>query len=275
MGRTIYFDWSIRNGVYTLVDEAPLPAKVYQSLAHVLDLLVPGDTLVGEATFESFNLPERARLIELAKARGITFLTTPNRLTGRFRRRLFPGIDKGDEVDVQVIREIARDPSRLKAPAMPDPFWVERRKRANRRLMSLRRAGTLTPKARTPGRFNFTSDKDIIAQEWSVKLPPYLDQTPVRQRALGDGKDYSRVIVAAVGVATTEARTTREFDALAGLYAHAYPTQIRADLHHYAWAGGNQRARLNDQGKRDDLTLTDYRRELRWLYHHMTSIVTS
>lgn len=274
MGRTVYFDWSIRNGVYTLVDDAPLPAKVYQSLAHVLDLLSEGDRLIGEATFESFNLPERARLIELAKARGITFLTTPNRLTGRFRRRLGLG-DKADEVDVQVIREIARDPSRLKPPALPDPAWIERRKRANRQLMSLRRSGTLTPKPRTPGRFNFTSDKDIQAQQWAAKLPPYLDQTPVRQRALGDGKDWSRVIVAAVGVASTEARTTREFDALAGLYAHAYPSQIRADLHHYAWAGGNQRARLNDQGKRDDLTLTDYRRELRWLYHHLRPIVTA
>ena len=41
-----------------------------------------------------------------------------------------------------------------------------------------------------------------------------------------------------------------EFERIAGLYSHGYPNQIRADLHHYVWAGGNQRAKLNEEKKR-------------------------
>jgi hypothetical protein len=115
-----------------------------------------------------------------------------------------------------------------------------------------------------------------------------MDLSPIRQLALGNGKDYNLVIVAAVGVASIHARTTDEFDRLAGLYAHGYPSQIRADLHHYAWAGGNTRAKLETHldgyGKRiipsptvrlDGLTWTSYRRELRWLYRQLRRVTTS
>lgn len=283
--KIVYFDWSIRNGVAVLVDDST-EVVFYASLWQVLDLLSPGDMLIGEATFLSFDLDQREDFIRRCAEHGVVLLTTPNRLTGKVRRREFPGQDKNDALDVAVIRIIAEDPSKLKPPAVPDPSWVERRERANRELMRLRRTGTLTPKPRTPGRFNFTSQKDIQAAEWAALLPAYETLTRIQKLALGNGRDYNYVVVAAVGVATRHARNREEFDRLIGLYAHAYPTQLRADMHHYAWAGGNQRAKLvtvlSPDGHRsapspakrvDGLTWSQYRREVRWLYHQMTKVI--
>ena len=282
---TTYFDWSIRNGVATLVDDRT-EVRFYSSLWQVLDLLQPGDRLIGEATFLSFDLDQRARFIDAAMARGITFLTTPTRLTGKVRRREYPDQDKDDALDVVVIRGIAQDPSKLKRPTVPDPNWVTQREAANDELMRLRRSGTLTPRPRNPERFTFTSQKDIQAQEWIAKLPPYQDLTLDQQQALGNGKEYSSVLVAAVGVATKHARNRKEFDHLIGHYAHAYPSQLRADVHHWVWAGGNTRSKLvteiqvdghrsavSPSQRLDGLTQSEYRREVRWLYHQMKTIV--
>lgn len=282
MSKTLYFDWSMRTGVYTLIDWSQ-DVIVYPTLETAIKFLDPGDTLIGEATFESFNLTQRYSMIELARSRGITFLTTPTRLTGKTRRRLgYEG--KSDEIDVFVVREVAQDPANLKVPAKPDPESMARRMSANDKLMDLRRSGVLTEKKRTPGRFTFTSDKDRFADQLIAQLPPFETLDEVKRKALGNGKGYSLIVVAAVGVAAAEARTTREFDHLTGLYAHAYPSQIRADLHHWAWAGGNTRAKLvqttGPDGKRmitskrvDGLTWTDFRRECRWLYHMLREVV--
>jgi len=286
---TVFFDWSIRNGVFTLTDDDE-NVVVYPTLESVIDKMDAGDTLIGEATFQSFNLDERLRLMQLAASRGINFLTTPNRLTSRARIRHRFG-SKSDESDVRAIRALAleRDANgeqhHLKPPASPDPFWIKRRERANRHLMALRRSGTLTPAVRTPNRFSFTSQKEITAAAWAARLPLFSGLSQIQQLALGSGRDYSLVIVAAVGVAAIYARDTDEFDRLAGLYAHGYPSQIRADLHHYAWAGGNTRAKLvtvqveghrtapSPTRRHDGLRWSDYRRELRWLYRQLREIV--
>lgn len=287
---TVYFDWSIRNGVFTLADNEE-DVVVFPNLEAVLDCLTVGDTLVGEATFESFNLEQREKMMDLAASRGVAFLTTPSRLTSRARRRHGFG-DKSDETDVRAIRALAAQTDyrgerhHLKPPALPDPEWIERRELANRHLMTLRSSGTLTPAPRTPNRFNFHSAKDAQANRWADRLPNYEDLTQVQRLALGNGKDYSLIVVAAVGVAALYARTVDEFDRLAGLHAHAYPSQIRADLHHWAWAGGGTRAKLeitlDGYGKRiissptqrlDGLTWSQYRRSLRWLYRTMKEFV--
>ena len=294
MSKTVYFDWSIRNGVFTLTDNAK-DVIVYPTLWAVLDELLPGDMLIGEATFLSFDVAQRERFMKEAAAKGVAFLTTPTRLTSRARKRHGLG-EKSDEVDVRAIRAMVQEgiDSRLKPPAPADPEWVELRTKANRHLMSLRRSGELVPAPRTPGRYKFISGKDTQAKAWAEELPPLQFEPEVRRLALGQtvgATDYNLVIVAAVGVAAIYARDTDEFDRLAGLHAHGYPSQIRADLHHYAWAGGNTRAKLevieavgkttgqvtrvipSPTKRLDGLTWTDYRRELRWLYRQLRKVV--
>ena len=138
------------------------------------------------------------------------------------------------------------------------------REAANVRLMHLRSSFRLEdrPSGKT---FIATSAKDDFADELIARLPAFGTLPAIRQQALGNG-EYSKIIVAAIGVCAEQAKTIKEFDYLSGMYAHAYPSQIRADLMHYAWAGGNTRARLEiDNGtskRKDGLTLTDYRRDI-------------
>lgn len=268
--QTVYFDWSHRTGVTTFGEEDKL-LVVYPTLDELLDDLNEPTRLIGEATFESFNIGRRKAFMDRCDREGHELLTTPNRLTGRGRRR-FGYPEKTDENDVHVIRDLVKAGIHLKRPTLPDPEWVDRREAAAKEIMELRRNGRYLPKPRSRG-YAFISDKDSWATELVSKLPPYATLTPTQKLTLGDGKKYSLTVVAAVAVATKYARNVREFDRLAGLYSHAYGSQIRADLHHYGWSGGNQRSKLNTEGKRDDLSLRDWRRELRWLYHQLRELV--
>jgi hypothetical protein len=69
---------------------------------------------------------------------------------------------------------------------------------------------------------------------------------------------YALVPVVAVGVATQFSKTRNEFDRVAGLHGTAYRTQIRNDL--FYWNHCNE----TREG------LRQFRRALRWLYHHIS-----
>jgi len=254
---TVYFDWN-KQYINVLFDDAEDDIKL-PNLDTLFDLLTEPTVIIGEATFESFQHEKRRAVIERARREGHTLLTTPTRATGRRWNAL--GYDregKDDSIAVKVIRDLAPD-VHLKVPEIsPDPEWVERRKAANSELMVLR--STFRWAKGPKGGRKIISAKDDYADTLIEKLPPFANLTDVQKIALGDGKVYNKIVIAAVGKAAKFAESTREFDKLAGLYHHGYPSQIRSDLHHWRWRF------VRREGK---ITISEYRRELRWLYHQL------
>lgn len=282
----IYFDWSIRRGVVwsSPGDDGMLDG--YEISARMRDLLnrvTEPTTFICEATFGSFYLPERQEFIRRCAEEGHTILTVPTRVMTRLRYKYgfvklnSDGKPKAkqqsvatDFEDILCMKWYGDDGGHYKRPNVPDPEQIKLQGLVNGELMRLRSTGHMEKKPRSEG-FNFFPEKDRFARELVSRLPAFSSLTPVQQIALGDGKgNYSLVLVATTGVIAKYARNRRDFDFLSGLYVHAYGSQARADYMHWGWAGGNKRQNLNKETrKRDDLTLSDYRRELRWLYHHL------
>lgn len=270
----IYFDWSQRRGVVAIVVEPGKTSvpKTWPSLALMLDSLKGVPTmLVGEATFESYLLDRRIEFANRCQREGHELYTVPPRLTPRHRRAM--GLKKSDENDARAIKVLGRNQTHLSRYQAPDPKKAERREIANRQLQLLRATG----------------GKDEWAKELTTHLPSLKDQPASRVKALSDGKNYNLVKVAAVAIATQHSDNQRDFDFFSGLYAHAYPSQIRADLMHWGWAGGSTRGKLvkelDPSGETtkdvpvvpsrrvDGLTLTEYRREIRWLYRQLRDVL--
>lgn len=262
---TYYLDWSLRNGVTGVKDDDDTVQHWPKGTDEFLNSLTGPTRIVMESTVHSFVREWRDEFIARCDREGHDLRFTTPRETGRWSRQL--NIEKSDFNDPFVIREIARRGGHLKKPSVVSDDFETRRAEANHELMLLRATGK----------------KDEFAAEVIDKLPPYSSLDDTMQRALGDGKKYSKVIFAAVAMAAKHARNRNEFDRICGLYAHGYGQQVRADLYHYGWSGGAKRGRLNGKPtgfdkkgrpqygirKRDDLTLSDYRRSLRWAYHQV------
>lgn len=260
---TVYADWGLRTGVTALFPGEEEVRQYKLGTDEFLDDLDGPTRIVMESTVHSFVPEDRAAFLSRCEKERHELLFLPPRLTGRWIREL--GMDKSDFSDPFVFREMVKRGVHLKHPRERDDEWESRRYQANRELMLLRNSGK----------------KDAFAKSLVEKLPPYKDLDAEKKAALGDGKKYSLVAVAAAGIATKHANNRREFERLCGLYAHGYPSQIRADLHHWLYSGGARRARLNGEPtsvdsktgakkyglrKRDDITLSQWRRSLRWLY---------
>src|SRR5690606_3360138 len=262
MTPAVFFDWGMGK-VTTLHNDAEHPVY-YKSVDDLLDNLDQPTLIVSETTFESFNVTARRRVIQRAKDAGHTWLTTPNRQTGKHRRSMgYTDDEKTDEVDVQVIRNMARTrPECLKAPTPnldPEDERAVRSRQANHELMVLRRTLRMVNNRSKLG-FKTISAKDDYAAALIAALPAYTDLPDDLRNALGNGKAYSAVQVAAAGKATKYARNRSEYEDIAGLYAHGWGSQIRSDFHHWAW-----RFRRKNQ----NVTLSQFRRASRWLYHHL------
>ena len=285
----IVFDWSLRRGVVAIVisDDGIQKQYVWPSTSAMLDSLTEPHEIIGESTFESYILENRTTFAARCAREGHALRTLPPRLTPRWRRSL--GLVKiggaSDDNDVAAMIELAKDETRLSVYHEPDADQAARMRQANRYLMLLRATG----------------EKEDGAHDIIARLPAFEDQPEVRRKALGEAFDnknhrpgfvqgwhYNSVKVAAVAVAAAFSGNQREFDQLSGLYAHAYPSQIRADLMHWGWSGGSKRGRLvkelDPSGETskpvpvvpsrrvDGLALTDYRRELRWLYRQIRTL---
>lgn len=260
----VCFDWSLNRGVVAVFDNGEVAE--YPNMMKLLDDpdLPRPCRMVGESTFDSFNLDMRRQVIERCHIEGIELLTVPAR--GNKRRREAAGFSvkesqslKIDEEDAKAIRYAALHGAHLKRPALPDKDWIAKREAANNRLMELRRGSEWQKKPRSRG-YSRTSHKDVYAQNLIAKLPPFVLQPDVRKISLGPA-EYNKIIVAAVGVASEFADNRDECERLMGIYAHGYPSQFRSDLMYWGW--GKQKK------KQDNITLSDYRRELRWLYHQV------
>lgn len=268
--KRLYFDWSGTKGIHTIDDDTELPTneeekkdgrvKIYNDFNELFIDLTEPTQLIGEATFESFLPSRRKKVIETAKAFGHEILTTPTRETGRRRRKL--ELKKSDYIDPFVIRDLANDgKTHLKKPSFVDQNWVEISKQANHELMIMRNTKIQVGSKRI-------GLKDYFAQ-LIIRYIPKLEGCSEKTRlVLGDGeKKYSLTAVAAVAIATRYVNNTREFDKLCGLYHNGYPCQIRADLYHHRW--GRRFTDINGKNKKNygKITLTDFRREIRRLYH--------
>ena len=217
--------------------------------------------MVGESTFCSYDLAERERVMQLARDRGVELLTVPAR--GNTKRRAAAGFPEKtgqsrqtDREDALAIRNAALTGAHLKRPAIPEPAWVQRRDDAERAFVQLRRSGR----------------KDAYAYRLTQHLYgkyPFSHQPAGRRIALGSGTppNYNLVLVAAVGIAAKHVSSRGEFERLMGLYAHGYPCQFRSDVYHWGW---NRQVR-----KREAISLSVYRRELRWLFHQLKSLQQS
>jgi hypothetical protein len=295
----LFGDWSQRRGVSYLVNDGSA-FGLAKSLEEVVEQESrPGYylVLIVETTFESFyrdesgELVRRSDLIRRCDAGEFLINTIENKMTGRWRKALgFPDSPKpdtytGDENDVLVIRHIATQTKHeLHRPQITDPAWVQKRKQVGEEIMRLRANVTLKDRPRSRG-FVPTSAKDELAERWAQELPPVESLTDTQKLALTDGKKWNLPTVAAVGVAAKYSENRQEFDRLAGLYGNAYGSQIRASLHFDNWTGGSTRAKLvldpSAPKKRpvlpvrrvDGLTMSAWRRELRWLYHMLRPVV--
>jgi len=257
---TVYFDWGGK-AVHTLTNDSN-DIVVYPTLDALLDTLTGPTRIIGEATFESYNVSRREAVINRCRAEGHELLTTPNRATGRERHDVmgYPKGVKTDSIDVGAIRHLARrNPACLKKPNIVNPTWADRLDGANDEIMKLRRTYTHVESKRAKLGFKAVSAKDTYAQTVAGLLPPYESLPESRKLALGDGKAYSSPLLAAAAIATKHADDRAEFERLAGLYHHGYPSQIRSDFHHWAFRYAKKRG----------VEMTDFRRECRWLFHQL------
>lgn len=264
--RSVYFDWS-GGPVHALHDDTP-PDQivVYAGLNALLDALTGPTRIRAEAPFESFNVERRMDFLRRCDEAGHDFKVISPRATAR-RRRALGFEEKTNEIDVQVIRNLANDGTTHFTPVkLPDARRGALREDANAELMLMRR--TLHPRVSTRSKtgWMFDSEKDHFAETIIAKLPAPADLTHAQDIALCTGPEekraYSKCAVAAVGVVAAHARNTREFDFLAGLYQNGYPSQVRSDLMHHRWW-------KSVEGK---LSFSDYRRELRWLFHQIKNL---
>jgi hypothetical protein len=267
---TIYFDWG--GGKLTTLKNDEDEIRYFPSCDKLLDSLTEPTYIISEATFESFDVSRRIKVIEKAKRAGHIWKTTPNRLTGRYRRGM--GIDdKSDEIDVTVIRSLAKaHPEVLKSPNVrldTDPLVIGL-KQVNDELMVLRRTQAMVESKRSKLGWKIVSAKDVYADEIIAFLPDSSTLTDIQHIVLcGTPSNkskpvyhYSRPLIAAVAKATKYAKSRKEFEHYTGLFVHGYPSQIRSDVYHWSWRFARDRG----------ATLTDFRRECRWLYHQLSKI---
>lgn len=257
----VTFDWAAGKLTALFGDDDSSKIKYYPSIEELITSLNVPHKIVCEATFESFDISERQRMIDLATAHGHDWWVTPNRQTGRHRQKMGFGDNKTDEIDVQVLRDMSLTrPTMLKRPNVrlqDDPFVVGA-KAANDELMLLRRTITMKKNKSKLG-FKKVSAKDTYAAKLVKTLPKFEKLTEIQKLALGGSGKYSLCLVAAAAKVTKFANSREEFEHYAGLFAHGYPSQIRSDFMHWRYRFANKHG----------VKLSDFRRECRWLYHQL------
>lgn len=274
--KLVAVDW---DGKAVWVSEDGDQAHVYnlRDQFKLLDRLTDPTLVVLESTFESYDPDRRKRTIDEYAAAGHDLRTISPRRTSWWR--IARGIEKSNEADAAAIFGIAsttRAHLKVPSPSIPkDDDWAQLRAEAEHEIMVLRRSGR----------------KDDFAKRLVKQLPRFKNLPDVRQAALGGASGYSLVLVAATGVAAAFTDTVKDFERLAGLYDNGKNSQFRSDFYHWGWkprlvkepvpgevtATGRPKMRIKifEDGRprgRDGLTLSDYRRELRWLYRQLKEL---
>lgn len=255
---TYYFDWSMRHGLYVLKNDEKTH-KIYTKFSNFLDTLTEPSIICGESTFESFWPEERTKTIERCEQDGHELKTFNTRVTGRWRKKVYPKYNNKplpDDKAVSLIRRIVKSGVQLQVPVA---YKISINDTAENKLMRLRNnriVATIT-RGKNKGNYKLVPEKDVYAENLISKLPDYKTLSSELKEALGNGTKYSKVIVAAIGVATEYSNNRREFEKLTGLYQGAYGNIIRSDLHMHGW---------NPRRKRNKITISQYRKSCRWLF---------
>lgn len=293
----VYFDWSLHRGVLALFGEHGLDYKIYLHLPALLDDLKEPHRIIGEMTFDSFNLDRRSEVIDRAAKDGHELLCVPTRQTTKSRHRAgfsdkSPNTLESDIEDAQSIRLQVQRGGALRPPGTPPDFEYKRVYEAvASELMRLRSTGEFS--FNRNGNPKFISDKTLVPAMLEQHLPDVNSLSENIQQALGSSemrkgghKGYNATMLAAVAVLAKHCPNRRMFDRVSGLHTHAYGSQVRSDLMFWVWAGGNNRGKIYTKGdvgthpgnygdRKDGLTLTEYRRSLRWLYHQIRELLAS
>jgi hypothetical protein len=259
----VTFDWAMGK-ITVLHNEDPVEkVQYYASIEVLFNTLTEPTRIISEATFESYDLEQRKKVIKMAEDAGHVWLTTPNRQTGRHRYSMGWTDEKTDEIDVQVIRDMAKTrPEVLKVPRVReenDPL-ITGLNDVRAEMMILRRSKTMRPSTRAKLGFVPVSAKDEYAKTLIPFLPEYSTLPEDIRLSLGNGKEYSKTLIAAAGKAAKHADNRREFEHYAGLFGHGYPSQLRSDFMHWGY-----RLAHRDRG----VTLSQFRKSCRWLYHQL------
>lgn len=274
---TYYFDWA--HGKINVLMNDDEDDVVLGSLDELLDLINEPSRIIGEATFESFfRDSKRNDIIDRCEEEGHILLTTPNRATGRWKVKKYPPDNPEykhfyennarfpDNLAVALIRDIAKAGCHLKVPRKfdPDDPWLPLRQAASKDIMVLRNTKHTVTGPR--GGEKLVSDQERLADQMLPFLVPY-KQLPERQsRSLGNGKEYSKTLVATTAVASKYVSNVKEFDKLSGLYAHGYPSQFRSNYHYYG-----MKTAIKRHGDTKEVR-KDFRYSCRWLYHQLKGL---
>jgi len=268
--RTVAVDW---DGKAVHISEDGILEHVYDLPDQfvLLSQTTEPTRFVTESTIESYD-PERrqATIVAFADA-GHDLRTISPRLTGWWRAER--GLLKSNAQDAVAIYHIATNGrTHLKRPSLyVDEAWIALRDEAEYEIMVLRRSGR----------------KDQLWEALVEQLPPFKSLTPIRQRALGAGGNYSKSILPAVYVAATYTRDNiKAWERLMGLYGAGKNSQFRSDVFNWGLAPkltkvpvpgqttatGRQKMTVKTPIEIEGMTKSDYRRELRWLYRQVWNL---
>ena len=255
--RRVAFDWSRFQVDYTFDGTTSAVVADLPALLEVLAELGEPCDIVCEATFESYEPEKRQWFIDECARRGHRLRVFNPRLTAYRRTR--DGIEKDDATDSLVIFKIAFESSvHLAVPKPVDSAWVEKRERVNREHTISR----------------FTGTKDALAEQAIDVLGPYGELTEDQRLVLGNGREYAIPLLSAIVRATMHATSREEFERLLGLYANAYPSHLRSDVHHWGYRIRNGGIGKNADGtpkfrRQSVVEWKTFRRVLRGTYQQL------
>lgn len=293
----LYFDWD-RNKVTYFMNDEEIP-HVEGSLSELIAKLKYRTVLIGESTFESYNLSERARVHQLALDQGHRWYGTPNRLTYRWRDRF--GWDKTDENDARVIRLIAEYPHNLDSirgfktegesrgvgegkkfyynflpyeDISPAPFigvgeWTRLKEiSAQSREEEISRRLEIRETQQEAMEFRRLSEKDKAIRYNPLKkdvlialgIDPGISIASLDRGWKAEFPLLSmNSVVWAIYFAAKATSSRSEFDSMLGAHAHGAKSMLRSQFYHWGWAGNGHGPMIKGA------SLSDYRREARRL----------
>lgn len=293
----IYFDWN-RLFVFGFTNDDEQSFEV-PSLRDMINSLSKPTVIIGESTFESYNLIERQSVHELALSQGHLWYGTPNRLTYRWRNRF--GWNKTDENDARTIRIIAEYPDSLSSireyktegeeraidgqkqyvyNAIPyenisiseyigkgswarlRPITITSAEEDIVRRVERRNSQSLAMEFRRLD----SKEKDARLLDFKRVILKILEIDPGKTMAATKRNfavEFSLLnnsVVWAVVFAAQAASSRDEFETLLGAYAHGAKSMLRSQFYHWGWAG-------NGKGPMHaaEASLSEYRKQARKL----------
>lgn len=281
-------DWARNRGVYWTW--TGIPGQVYRADSLITMLDDPDfdepAIIVLEPAFEAYQRSKREAFIERARKDGHELRRITDRITPRVRADMKERVwgdacpmkswttkatwhesfrhltgtrlaQLNDEFDTLSIWHAVMTLGKATSPVFTtDEIASRRGSDWQNRLADVNRQAVI---------LRFMDLKPVFNAELEsiLGLPGDLDRSI--GRCLGDTKGKAYLTFVSSCWVTAGAATTRdEYEAMLGLHQNGYASMLRSEIHHWGW-----RKNLRD---RPDVTWTQYRRALRWLYHQLKAV---